>query len=277
MNIRSLKINFASFIAEIQNIIVFIDVIVLVETNIEDTEECAFQIPDFDSRFYNRENRREGGIVVYCRSNIKNDILPMNTSSFESLVVEIGVDENKITLVAIYRPPSTYNTEVFTGELETFLRQISSKHDVITIGDINIDILKENKHTLDYLEMYSTLGFQNCNPFEITREDLARNTTSNIDHVLVRGNHITDIKTFIVQTLISDHFSIFFHATLKSKRPKPRSISDETRYMNGKLVGQLIRSHDWTILTNCNDPTELYNKLLKLQHEQKHAQHNCVC
>lgn len=57
MNIRSLRRNFASFIVTINNIINKIKFIILVETNISNSENSLYNIPGFKSIFLNREGK----------------------------------------------------------------------------------------------------------------------------------------------------------------------------------------------------------------------------
>ena len=94
----------------------------------------------------------------------------------------------RVPIKCIYRPPTTYNTIPFTNELESLLRKSSNRSDALVIGDMNMNIFKDNQFLSEYLDMFACLGFFNYNPSEVTREDLNRNTKSNIDHIFVKPN-----------------------------------------------------------------------------------------
>lgn len=142
LNIRSLRTNFNSFLATIHGVLDKIKIIVLVETNIKDEEIPFYGINGFNTTFINRENRGGGGIAVYIKENIKHTNVSVNSISFETIQINIETKET-VTLFAIYRPPSL-NVSTFIHELDELLKTIKKQQNAIMVGDINIDLLKEN-------------------------------------------------------------------------------------------------------------------------------------
>lgn len=157
MNIRSLRLNFASFLVNINQIIHKIKFIILVEKNISDNEITLYNIHGFNAVFFNREGRG-GGIVVYIRENIKYSHISVTTNSFELIQVDIKVKTETLSLFAIYRPPNHSPIE-FIKELEELLSKINKKKEIMIIGDINIDIHKQS-NTTTYLDMLLSYGMQ---------------------------------------------------------------------------------------------------------------------
>ena len=137
MNIRSLRLNFSSFLVSINKIINKIKLIVLVETNISNNENNIYNIQGFNSVFLNREGKG-GGIVVYIKENINYTQLSSNPNSFELLQIDVNINNKNISLLPIYRPPDQKVTE-FIQELETIITKINKKQDIIIVGDMNID------------------------------------------------------------------------------------------------------------------------------------------
>lgn len=111
MNIRSLRKNFNIFLANINKIIANINIIILVETNIVDDENQFYTITNFNSVFLNR-NGKGGGIAVYVKENINFTTTHINTTYFETIQIDLSIDNNIITLFPIYRPPRL-NTNMY--------------------------------------------------------------------------------------------------------------------------------------------------------------------
>ena len=110
INIRSLRLNFTSFLASIHKIVNKINFIALVETNITDDETNIYNINGFCSHFVNREGRG-GGVALYIRENIAHSKIDINTSSFESLQYDVEINNNISSLIVVYRPPKNKTNE----------------------------------------------------------------------------------------------------------------------------------------------------------------------
>lgn len=262
LNIRSLKKNFSTFIAEIQNYLNLVDLIVLVETNINDEEQNFFKITSFNCEFLNRKNRRGGGIAIYINEKHVYDIIKPAKSTFESMIVQIKSSQNPILLLAIYRPPCTLNSDPFTKELDSTLLQHARNRNFILVGDINLDINKRNKYSNFYLDTLYTNGMLNCNSSEKTREDLKRKCGSNIDHLFIRYRHEPDILVELVENQIADHKAIFFaidspNIDIAMKKP------EEMSQICIKKVNLLIKSIVWDTQDIEDDqPDSILNKII---------------
>ena len=74
--------------------------------------------------------------------------------------------------------------------------EINEKQECIFVGDINIDILKQNKPTTIYLDMMLANGMQSM--VNETREDINKNTFSCIDHVFIK-NKQTNAHMYVIK------------------------------------------------------------------------------
>ena len=73
------------------------------------------------------------------------------------------------------------------------------------VGDIKIDVFKNNITTTNYLNMIMSNGLQ-CMIQEITRENINRKSSTCIDHLLVKNRQISsNMYAGVVTTTISDH------------------------------------------------------------------------
>lgn len=173
LNIRSLRTNFNNLLALIHGIINHIEIIVLVETNLNDDETPFYGINGFNSVFICRQGKGGGGVAVYIKENIIFTKISVETKSFESIHINIQNNES-FSLFAIYRPPSP-TVSNFIKELDTLINTVNKHKNAIVVGDMNIDLLTENQFKTHYLDMLASNGMQ-CIINECTREDINRNS-----------------------------------------------------------------------------------------------------
>ena len=77
----------------------------------------------------------------------------------EALLLDIEINSFKFKLLTIYVAPRVNKIE-FVDTLDDFLESFTKSNDPIVIyGDINIDILKENKLTKNYKRSVASNGF----------------------------------------------------------------------------------------------------------------------
>lgn len=258
MNIRSLRANFNSLIASINCIIDQIKIIVLVETNINDDENNLYNIPGFNATFFNRPVKRGGGVAVFIKNNIAYNNITINTTSYEILKINI-LTEEQISLLAIYRPPS-HNPHEFIRELDDILKTVKKQRNVIMVGDINIDIMKENTVTTLYLDTLTCNGMQLIIN-DYTREVINQNTRTCIDHLFVRMKNVyTQLNSSIIKTNISDHYTIFFSYSYHEEITNRTKTTTQQTIVNNFKVNHLIRSTNWHDIENTN-PLEYYNAI----------------
>ena len=97
-----------------------------------------------------REENKHGGSAVYVKCGLPHKEIPKITSmsisgEFECAAVDIRVDNTRIIVSSIYRPPDG-NVGVYTSKMEELLSMVFSYKDAIVIiaGDFNIEMYKDN-------------------------------------------------------------------------------------------------------------------------------------
>ncbi|XP_059223079.1 uncharacterized protein LOC131996902 [Stomoxys calcitrans] len=188
----------------------------------------------------------------------------MNTA--ESLRIDITVAQNKnITIIPIYRPPKL-SIKQFLKELDEHINNVNKKHELIVLGDINIDIKKNNTTTINYLGLLSSHGLQ-CMIKETTREDTNKRTNTCIDHLFIRCNRKRErAYAAIINTAIADHYAIMGcldHINEKIKISKGDNAQGNTKVkLNNRKVNQLVKDTDWKmIIDQTNNANDLFNKI----------------
>ena len=138
----------------------------------------------------------------------------MNSPFEECLFIKVKYHCNIFLIAVIYTPPRI-NKLLFIEKLDEFLESLSKGLPVLIIGDINIDVLKQNAATLSYL---TTIEANGCNFLnnKITRP--ASNGGSCLDHAICKNFDIGMISVnVLMHENYSDHFPVLFQADLKSK------------------------------------------------------------
>lgn len=203
-NIRSISQNFDEFILHLKLFEDPVDCIVLTETyNIEDT----FQLENYNV-IYNQGNiNKNDGVIVYLNSQFQYTYENVQINECKILQIKFKADKNNVAITAAYRPPST-NAGNFVSALQGYLEQTKNDNNSynIFIGDINIDLNKNDDVTNDYLDtLYEHNYMSTIN--ENTRS--FNDSNSCIDHIFLKTNKPVNKNSFlsvVVQLNITDHF-----------------------------------------------------------------------
>lgn len=263
INIRSLRKNFNALLTYIKNIINKTDLIILSETNITSDENALYGIAGFSSIFANREGRG-GGIAIYVNENIKYSNIQTHMSSAESLRIDLTTTHDTIiSVISIYRPPKL-SQKRFLKELEENINNVSKKHELIVVGDMNIDIKKKNTTTINYLGMLSSHGLQ-CMVSETTRENFNGNTNTCIDHLFIRCNRKRErAYAAVITAAIADHYALLgcLDQIKDSNRVNRENAQGDTNVkLNNIKINQLVNETNWSLLINqSNNVNDIYLK-----------------
>ena len=202
-----------------------------------------------------------GGVSIFIREGLsykeRNDltvILPY----MECLFIEIQIDNKKYILGGFYRVPDT-NVNLFIEKYNEIVEQLKTNYELVLVGDFNIDLLKDdiskNSFMLclqsNYLVPVITKATRLAS--KVNDNGIVVTSATLIDNVFIKANtrHISGV----IETIISDHFSIFTSIPLTAKETnknteiKYRSIND---FNQRKFNYQLTHSNIFNIF-NVND------------------------
>lgn len=208
-NIRSLK-------NKIDNIELLVnnyetDLIILTETWITKMENQFFYFSNYNS-IYSYRNRQGGWIGLFLHSSFDYNIIEVYESENHGCII-IKIENFKLIIVAVYRPPS-YNVNDFLLFLDEKINSILAfNYKCIVIGDMNIDILNNNLNRERIIDVYNSNNFNLCNCDFATRH--SENNHSLIDHIAI--NFKDKIKLSIISNCLSDHDIQILDINLKSK------------------------------------------------------------
>lgn len=157
-------------------------------------------------------NKKGGGVAMYIsnkydfKMNEKIDNLKLTT--IEAIAVNITIQNNILTLISIYRPPDTKQTDTL-DDFEKILSTIENK--CIITGDVNIDYSNNN-----CLKTAYDTKLTDWNMFQFVKAytRLTSQTNTIIDHVI---SNMTNLETMVTHHEVADHQMIITQWGEKNK------------------------------------------------------------
>jgi hypothetical protein len=164
---------------------------------------CA---PNF--KFYRHDNdtRKSLGIITYWSKDIKLESTQIFANHYTTIIIHVfklGLD--KIFFGTVYRLPEGNFDHEFSPYLENVLQSIvHSERQVLLIGDINIDLLKNGRKQSEYIDTLETFDMKQ----HVRRATRNCGTSSTlIDHIASTTSTILD-QIANSNVMISDHHLI---------------------------------------------------------------------
>ena len=176
----------------------------------------------------------------------------------ECLFIEMQFASKKFLIGGFYCVPNT-SINSFIDKFNEVIEQLKTNYELILIGDYNIDLFKDdiNKTNFllcqqsNYLMPIISEATRVCT--KINNDGTTSTSKTLIDNILVKAN--TNYISGVIDTKISDHYSIFASIPLFSKNTiqntqmKFRLIND---YNQRKFNCQLMQSNILNILNETN-------------------------
>ena len=200
------------------------DILAITETWLQEGDpytSADFRSDGFTLLREDRVGQKGGGLAVLCRSEF-NPSRPSSQKhdSFESMVVSISSAPNSIRIAVIYRPPNS-SCAKFIEEFTCFLENIALGGDSILItGDFNIHMDTPN-------ETYAKKLADLCDAFGLIQHVKFPTHVKGHTVDLVISRECDRIQPDRIKRgdLISDHFSIFCHLSIRCPKQEKRQIT----------------------------------------------------
>lgn len=231
-----------------------LDVIVLTESSIYEHENSLYTLKDYNVMYYNRQEQKGGGICLYVKEDyeVKKLYIGKNAKSgHESVHIELKILSKIVDVIAVYRPPE-YKSADFIIELDSVLEKINQSHDIILIGDMNIDLLTtDSNQTINYQNVLSEYGLSRA-IYGITREVVrnGKHEKSCIDHIYVRT--CRDVSSAIIHAHVADHYmvglTLYVEKDLKKKDEKeiPYNVTKDSNIKYDEYaIKNIFRGINW--------------------------------
>ena len=213
LNIRSFHANADSFLSNfcsktLPSIFVFSETWFTHETT-------AGKIPNYKEYHTIRHGKSSGGVSIYAKNNLKSRIFSEYSYCNENIeLCCVNVTEGNLDLLilGVYRPVSG-DINLFLLHLETIFTDLSSRSKKIMIlGDMNLDMLKNNSNTCSYTELMHSYHFQ-CLVSKPTRFPTRYgDQASLLDHVWI--NEFNYSNGGILLDTTTDHLPLYIVISL---------------------------------------------------------------
>lgn len=251
MNIRSIAKNLDELKVMLSTLTTDFDIIVLTETHIL-LDVNIFKINGYGIVYNEGDYNRNDGVVVFVREIYNFSCRNVYLGPCKALELKFKTDNKTVLITAIYRSPSS-RVDNFIAALGDYLHTMKRtlKHFHILVGDINIDILKDNNDdTSNYLNLMSEYGYISM----INKPTRIYNDSSScIDHIFLWSSNECEKKCLpiILETCITDHFStiLFLPFVLQNVISKCRILCNT----NLKKLKIDLQSTDWQHFYNITD------------------------
>jgi exonuclease III len=210
-NIRSFNRNGDKFIALLDTLSYYPDVIVLTETWLNaDNKDCA-NIDGYSS-YHTVRNGRSGGVSIFCRSGLQVDVyehLSVCNDNIETLVIKVEINNEPINIFALYRPHSENTIDSFSVALQQLLANNCLLNTKICLtGDFNFNLLDHD--SIPISEVVNSLHARHFLP--VITKPTHFSPISTIDPTLLDQvwiNYLDAYTSGIILTDITDHCPAF--------------------------------------------------------------------
>lgn len=245
-NIRSLQKNFDAFLVALKRLDINFDVIVLTECHLG-TSSLIRTIPGYAHFCTSVIANQAGGVVAYVRADWDVNVSEPNISEADSIIIDLP---NSHSILGIYRSPSFVNIGNFLASLDDVLKGLtSSKRDIITIGDMNINLLDDNIQTNDYLCLTAELGLKHL-------INIPTRGSSCLDHILV------DVRSqatgVVCKTDVTDHDLVMAGFITNFPKSCRNRCTEKTNY---EAIYNELKSVNWSDILLSDDVSVTANIL----------------
>lgn len=240
-NIRSIFKNFDNLSVFQQRLNINCDVVVLTECWLGKHSKLP-NMPGYNIYSSKINYNQNDGVVVYIRNNLNVTVEePPNLIDCNRLLIKIGSD---FAILALYRPPSFRNINIFIDSIDETLRQLSSFKNLILIGDININILpgSSDPAAQDYLNLCSFHGLLPAHTFP------THQSGSCLDHIMLKSSYPS--LALVTNSTVTDHRAALL--TLFQKLPHKNRTQIVSKINVNKLEEDLCNI-DFDLVYNSAD------------------------
>lgn len=169
----------------------------------------------------------------------------------------------------MYRSPNG-NANIFLEQLQDILFNITTENkniNIIFCGDINIDLLNNNRLANNYLDLMTSYGFTS---YVNSPTRVWEGNKTCIDHIFTKkiDKYYID-NAIILKTSITDHFPIFIQImpyTIQKSIEITDNLSNTRKFFNKNNFKSLINNETWNntpTTASINSNLESYTKKIQ--------------
>ncbi|XP_054290804.1 uncharacterized protein LOC129005818 [Macrosteles quadrilineatus] len=237
------------------------DILCFTEHWLSHDQLCMFNLMNYNLiSDFSRSCKKNGGVALYASKDYAPNCKAIDVSGFcleqHHEFACLSVPDSNLIVIGVYRSPDG-NLEWFLDSLEKLVLSLENrrtKNNLVLGGDVNIDILKGEKHSEDFLNLLKSLNLY-CLVWEPTRGN------SCLDNVA------TDLpkrllKTEVKRLAVSDHDAVSLHVQTASSAVPDGSGRRVCRPISTDKINNFIYRLDntnWDFLYNTGAAEDTFN------------------
>lgn len=257
-NIRSLRANFNSLLANLSGYTVVPDIIFLSEIWIGQNESSMYKVPGYNFFVCSNDDSRAGGVAAFVKKSIPVNDFNYNLITADCIKLEFSIGGVLMTTLCIYRY-HYYSIENYLNEIVPILDAHRSTKNFLLIGDININILKSNTAIDTYTITMSSYGL--CSLINVPTR-IGNASSSCIDHAFYRfrSNRVSIIGD-VASIQVTDHLPIILSVTIRSSVKQKTSRGRFYTRINYDDLNNQLQQQIWDEVfstTSVNDSLDIF-------------------
>jgi exonuclease III len=227
----------------------------------------SVSVPGYTFLFNNRPKRRGGGVGLFIHKDYRASLVVKSkwdndkkNVQLEFLLASVSINLKQILVLVYYRPPDANIDKSIQTLTDLVNDHCSDYSDVIIMGDLNIDSLKNDPKfkVLDY--NLSCLNLTHM-PFNYSRLNTKTNHSTLIDHIFIsKSLSVNNLGTSAVS--FSDHDLLCFSLDIPKVKAAPEfhSFRNYSNIKNDELSSELNQIN-WYYILDCPDLDERVMRL----------------
>ncbi|KOB76553.1 putative tick transposon [Operophtera brumata] len=249
-NIRSINCNFDHLTILLHRLNLSLDVIILSECWLSKSPFIP-ALPDFNVYESSHRNQNDG-VVAYVKNGLNCDVEFPDFYDANCITLKFS---NNLAIIALYRSPSHTNLTPFFQSLDTTLTTLKNLETVAIIGDININLLPNDKElsiTDEYLNLVASHAMLPAHLHPTRKQNC-------LDHIILRTSN--NASTFILDTPITDHLPLILCLSAKGKVDASKRVSQRN---NIPAIISDLQSTDFSPILTSSDPDTVADALVNV-------------
>lgn len=249
-NIRSIYKNIDAFQVILHSLKFDCDVLIMTECHLSSNKTVPSLNNNYNTFFSVRTLNQCDGVILYIKKDIKCTITEPCIQNASCLVAVLS----DIVIISIYRSPSIRNTDDFIASLLTLLEKFKSYHNIVIVGDINIDI-KINSTDTNSPHYLTSLAYYGLLP----AHRLPTRGKNCIDHMMLKTSLAA--KSIVLENAPTDHSSVILNLKLNPIRHTVSKIKISVNYI--KALDEIKNNlNDILIMSDANQSADnLVNRI----------------
>lgn len=238
-----------------------LDIIVLGETKLK----TSFPSGIYNLNGYDRFNccrdakNSGGGLMVFVKKGIPIKMCEKESTTFEKIMMIINVNNKDYKVLSYYRNPISQSLEPFLKDVENEMLQYGKN--TIIIGDVNFDANSDNKESERFVQLLRSYDMN------IVNKITTRNVSGRIiDHCCINFSDETEVKSYTINTKLSDHNIVITELScIKKEKEEELIMLERTNWKKLKETFEKLKAKS-SILHKLN-PNEIANELISMTTE----------